>query len=195
MIGTDAPVVVASGPPRRRRHTARWAAGGVVVVLVVVAVVAATRPSSQATAVQSPLLGRPAPALSGRDFQGHDVSLAADRGHYVVVNFFASWCPPCAEEAPNLVQFDFEQQRHRSGVDLLSVDIDDTDAAARLFVTEQGLRWPALPDHSGEIAGAFGVGSPPMTFVVDPAGTVVAALAGPASYAQLNEALEAARRD
>jgi cytochrome c biogenesis protein CcmG, thiol:disulfide interchange protein DsbE len=182
------------GPPRRRRHTARWVASAVAVALVVVAIVAATRPSNQATAVESPLIGRLAPALAATDFAGHRVSLAHDRGAFVFVNFFASWCPPCAAEEPNLVHFAFEQTEKRSDVDLLSVDIDDTTSGARRFVEQWGISWPTIPDHSGEFASDFGVGSPPETFLVDPRGTVVAAFVGPVSYGQLNSVLAAARR-
>jgi cytochrome c biogenesis protein CcmG, thiol:disulfide interchange protein DsbE len=182
------------GPPRRRRHTARWVAGAVAAALVAVAIVAATRPSNQATEVASPLVGRPAPALAATDFAGHRVSLAQDRGDFVVVNFFASWCPPCAAEEPNLVHFAFEQAQKRSDVDLLSVDIDDTTSGARRFVEQFAISWPTIPDHAGALASEFGVGSPPETFLVDPAGTVVAAFVGPVSYGQLNSVLAAARR-
>jgi peroxiredoxin len=168
--------------------------GAVGVVLVVVAVVAATRPSAQATAVQSPLIGHRAPALSARDLAGRSVSLGDDRGRFVVVNFFASWCPPCAAEEPNLVRFAFEQRQHHSGVELLSVDIDDSTAGARRFVSDFDPSWPAIPDHDGEFASAFGVGSPPMTFLVDPAGRVVAAFVGPMAYSQLNAMMAVARR-
>jgi cytochrome c biogenesis protein CcmG, thiol:disulfide interchange protein DsbE len=160
----------------------------------VVAIVAATRPSFQATSVASPLIGRGAPPLAARDFGGRTVSLAQDRGKFVVVNFFASWCPPCAAEEPNLVRFAFEQRQQKSDVALLSVDIDDSTAGARRFVSDFGIGWPAVPDHAGEYASAFGVGSPPMTFLIDPTGTVVAAFAGPMTYPQLNAMLAVARR-
>ena len=194
---TEAPAPVGpgdGGAPRRRTHTARWVAGGVAVVLVVVAIVAATRPSYQATAIESPLIGHRAPALSARTFGGQPFSLAKDRGDYVVVNFFASWCPPCEAEEPNLVRFAFEQRRQAAHVDMLSVDIDDSAAAGRRFISEWGITWPAIPDRAGELANDFGVGSPPMTFLVDPAGTVVAAFTGPVTYGQLNSVLAAARR-
>jgi len=169
----------------RRRHAARWAAGLVAAALVALALVAATRPSAQASSVASPLVGRPAPALSARSFGGQGVSLAADRGQVVVVNFFASWCPPCAAEEPNLARLAFEVSRQRLPVRLVSVDIDDSTAGARRFVAQWGVTWPVVPDHSGRFAGEFGVGSPPMTFFVDRSGTVVAAFSGPMTYRQL----------
>ena len=183
-----------AGTPRRR-HTARWVAGGVAVVLVVVAVVAVTRPSAQATSVASPLIGRAAPPLVARDFSGRSVSLAGDRGDVVVLNFFASWCPPCAAEEPNLARLAFETSRQHAAVRLVSVDIDDSAAGARRFLSSWGVSWPAVPDHAGQYASEFGVGSPPMTFFVDPGGTVVAAFTGPMSYGQLTSTLAAVRRD
>ncbi len=181
------------GAPRRHRHTTRWVAAGVLVVLVAVAVVAATRPSYQASQIASPLLGRPAPPLAGTDFSGRAVSLAALRGRYVYVNFFASWCPPCQSEEQDLVAFDFQQQRARNGADLVSVVFNDSVTDARRFVAQWGARWPAVPDRAGSIATAYGVSSPPMTFLVDPRGVVVTAFTGPVTTSQLDQALALAR--
>jgi len=184
---------VSTTAPTRRRHTARWVTGGLLVVLVVVSVVLATRPTVQATAVQSPLDGGPAPAISTTTFSGSPVSLASLRGRYVFVNFFASWCPPCQVEEPSLIAFNFEQHRVPHGAALLSVDVDDSASAGANFVAQWGITWPALPDHGGAIANAYGVGSPPMTFLIDPAGKVVTAYAGPVRLAQLQAMLAGAR--
>ncbi|MHB1775630.1 MAG: TlpA family protein disulfide reductase [Acidimicrobiales bacterium] len=184
----------AAGAIRRRRHTARWAAAAVLAVLVVVAVVAATRPSYQATQVASPLLGRAAPPVAGTDFAGRPFSLSAERGHYVYVNFFASWCPPCQAEEQDLVAFDFQQQRARRGVGLVSVVFNDSVADARRFVANWGAQWPTVPDRAGSIATSYGVSSPPMTFLVDPRGRVVAAFTGPVTTGQLDQALATARQ-
>jgi cytochrome c biogenesis protein CcmG/thiol:disulfide interchange protein DsbE len=188
----------ADGPPggreRPRRHLTRWVAGGVLVALVAVAVVAATRPSSQATQVQSPLVGHRAPVLSGTALTGREFSLAQERGHYVYVNFFASWCPPCQEEEPALVDFAFRQSRVRSGARMVSVVFNDTLSDARRFVADWGIRWPVVPDSEGAIANRYGVGSPPMTFLVDPSGVVVGTWVGPVTVTQLDQMLAAARR-
>ena len=211
MSAVEAPPGGRSGPPagppdddpgpgdpsaRRRRHTARWVAGGVLVVLVAVAVVAATRPAYQAADVQSPLVGAKAPAFSGSDLlSGRHVSLADYRGRWVYVNFFASWCPPCQQEEENLVAFHFQQQRHgATGAALVSVVFNDTDAAAAHFVDQWGAEWPALPDRDGTIANSYGVGAPPMTFLVDPQGTVAGVWSGPVTESQLDSLLASARR-
>src|SRR5438270_3022240 len=93
-----------------RRHTARWAAVSLGVVLLLFVAVLATRKSAADKQAESPLLGKPAPALTGTGLDGHDVSLVSDQGKWVVVNFLASWCVPCRQEHPELVKF---TQRHQ----------------------------------------------------------------------------------
>lgn len=180
---------------RAGRHVTRWVAGVVAAVLVAVAIVAATRPSQQATQVESPLVGRRAPALSGTTLSGRRFSLTSERGHYVYVNFFASWCTPCQQEEPALQDFAFRQSRNGThGARMVSVVFNDTVGDARRFVSDWGIRWPVVPDSGGEIANRYGVGSPPMTFLVDPSGTVVGTWIGPVTVTQLDRLLSAARR-
>ena len=181
----------------RRRHTARWVAAAVLVVLVVVAIVAATRPSYQATQEASPLAGKRAPQLSGNDLlTGKKVSLADYRGRYVIVNFFASWCPPCQVEEPHLVAFNFQQQKKgAAGAAVVSVVFNDSVASATTFVHTYGAQWPAIADHGGAIANTYGVDSPPMTYLVSPKGVVVGdPLAGPATVGQLDTLLADAKQ-
>jgi cytochrome c biogenesis protein CcmG/thiol:disulfide interchange protein DsbE len=179
---------------RPRRHATRWVAGAVLLVLVVVGIVLATRTPQEATAVQSPLLGQAAPAFSGTDLTtGAHVSLAALRGHFVVVNFFASWCIPCQQEAPDLSRFHFEQTHAADGADMVSVVFHDTSATARSFLQKNGDLWPAIADPGGGIAERYGVTGPPTTFIINPAGRVSAALVGPATQKNLDSFLKAAR--
>jgi peroxiredoxin len=165
----------------------------VVVALVAVSVVLATRPSEQATQADSPLLGKRAPAFTATSFEGHRVSLAQYRGRYVFLNFFASWCAPCQQEAPNLEQFAFGQSRSADGAALVSIDFSDTNAGARRFLTTYGPTWPSLQDPGGAIAYDYGVESPPTTFLVSPAGNVVGDLIGPVTVANLKNMLAQAR--
>jgi cytochrome c biogenesis protein CcmG/thiol:disulfide interchange protein DsbE len=183
----DAPVA----PRRRARHTARFIAG--VVLLVVAALVAllATRPPATATEVFTPLLGRPAPAISGTTVDGRSFRLGSDRGRWVVVNFFASWCPPCQQEEPELVSFAYA---HRAAGDatLVGVVYDDATSSARSFDASSGATWPAVVDAGGQIALRYGVRAPPETFIVSPAGKVVAHIDGAVTAAYLDHQLAAA---
>ncbi len=177
---------------RRRSHLIRWAAGAVLVVLVVFGIVLATRTPQEATAVQSPLLGQRAPHFTSADLStGAPVTLASLRGHYVVINFFASWCIPCQQEAPDLSRF-YQQQHSAHGADMVSVVFHDTTGTAKSFLQHNGDLWPAVTDPGGTIAEHYGVTAPPTTFVVNPAGRVTAVLEGPATEKDLDTFLKAA---
>ena len=182
-------------PPKgRRRHATRWVAGAVLVVLATVGLVLATRTPQEATAVQSPLLGHQAPSFSGLDLvNGAHVDLTALRGHYVVINFFASWCIPCQQEASDLSRFAYQQAHTSGGADMVSVVFHDTTSTARSFLVSNGDLWPAVSDPGGVIAERYGVTAPPTTFVVAPSGRVSAVLVGPATTANLDSFLRAAR--
>lgn len=176
------------GPPGRlgrHRHTARWVAGGVLVVVAGLVAVLAGRPQATATEVDTPLLGHMAPAVSGSTLDGGSFRLDSLRGRWVVVNFFASWCPPCQQEEPELVTFAFT---HRAPGDaaLVGVVFDDAASSARGFLRSSGATWPAVADPGGQTALAFGVRAPPETFLISPSGVVVAHLDGPVTAAGLD---------
>jgi cytochrome c biogenesis protein CcmG/thiol:disulfide interchange protein DsbE len=109
------------------------------------------------------------PLLDG----GGSRTLADYRGDgYVVVNFFASWCPPCEEEAPLLNRL----QRHLAGHGtIVGVAWNDLAGDTRGFVSAHGLRYPILRDVGGGFAKAYGVKGMPETFVLDSRGRIVAA--------------------
>jgi len=173
------------GAEVHRRHTAKWVAGVALVVGAALVALLATRPPQTATEVDTPLVGQTAPAIGGSTLGGGSFDLAALRGRWVVVNFFASWCPPCQQEQPDLVAFAYAHRTPGDAV-LVGVVFDDSDSTARAFMRSTGASWPAVFDPGGQIALDYGVRGPPETFLVSPDGIVVAHFDGPMTEASLD---------
>lgn len=164
-----------------------WVSAGVgVVIAVLVAVLASSSPASQVTA-QSPLVGRPAPAISGRAVGGTGrVTLASFSGKWVLVNFAASWCVPCRQEMPQLLAF--ERQHAGGDATVLTVAYDEQDVPGLASMLKgQGATWPAVDDGSAVVD--YGVGGLPESYLVDPAGTVIAKYVGGVNAAQLDSVI------
>lgn len=92
-----------------------------------------------------------------------------------MVNFWGSWCAPCREESPVLAS---AWRELSATVDFLGVDIRDERAPATEFVDEFGLGYPHIFDREATIAAAWGVSSPPATFMVSADGRLVARFVG-----------------
>ncbi|HEY0278203.1 MAG TPA: TlpA disulfide reductase family protein [Solirubrobacterales bacterium] len=158
---------------------ARWAAVG---ALVVAAIVAAEVASGGGNASD----GRQAPPLPTKVLRPPAVNLADLHGKPALVDFFASWCDPCAEEAPTLRKLSNDLGGKAT---IVAVDWDDGDSAARAFVRKHGWTFPVLADTSGTAGEKYGLVGLPTSFVLDPQGRIVATFRGPQSEARLRQAL------
>jgi cytochrome c biogenesis protein CcmG/thiol:disulfide interchange protein DsbE len=105
----------------------------------------------------------------------------------VVLNFWASWCLPCKDEAPDLAA---AARQYTGRVVFLGVNPNDFKSDARHFLTKYKVDFPSIADPGAEIAGGFGIVQIPETYVLAPNGKIVAHIAGPASTASLAEAIE-----
>lgn len=156
-------------PPRRR--TAPWAAGAVGLLLVgLLVLLGMAEPGSDSA--ESPLIGRPAPAVKSTTVDGKPFELSRRKGSWVVLNFFNSTCVPCRNEHPQLLAFADAQENSDAPVELYTVVNDDSQAAVDAFFQANGGNWPRVRDDDGAISVAFGVAKVPETWVIDPNGFV-----------------------
>jgi len=171
------------GPPRRKSRVVLWSAVAVAALLAALIAVLATSSSSNQNA-SSPLIGKPAPAISGKVL-GRDgqVSLAQFGGRWVLVNFAASWCIPCRDETPQLQRF----QTQGDAV-VLQVAYDPSDLSSLAsYLKSVRASWPAVEDS--QAVADYGVGDIPESYLVDPQGTVVAKYFGEIKAAQLSSVI------
>jgi cytochrome c biogenesis protein CcmG/thiol:disulfide interchange protein DsbE len=122
----------------------------------------------------------PLPQLEG----GGESSLADHRGQWVLVNFWASWCGPCKEEAPALEKF--QRQHGGAGFTVLGIDTRDLTSDGRKFARRYGLSYPQLRDGDGGAAHDYGTTGVPENFLIDPGGNVRWLLRGPVDEESLS---------
>ena len=151
--------------------------------------------SSGARAVPSEVASgaRPlAPDFTLRTLDGTGtVSLADLRGQIVVINFWASWCDPCKEEAPVLEDF-WQTEAEPNGVAFVGIDTQDLSDDARAFAKTYALTYPLVHDAGGEVGRDYGVGAFPETFVVDAQGRAVVWFPGAITAKDLRAAISKA---
>lgn len=111
------------------------------------------------------------PAFTARDLDGRDVSSAAFKGKVVIVNFWATWCPPCRAEIPDLVAL---QDKYRGSVQVIGVSQDEAPAEqVKRFAVDHGMNYPVVMSTK-EIESLFpGIRALPTSFILDREGRLV----------------------
>lgn len=167
-----------SAPPERGARSARLVAliVGVAMLALLALMIWGIGRQAAGSVGQVPVVARPAPSFSIQLFEGGTFDLSAMRGMPVFVNFWASWCIPCEEEAPTLER---ASRAYRDRVAFIGVDVQDTDAGAREFVRRFGVSYPNGPDPSGAISVEYGMSGVPESYFVDRDGKIVRKWQGP----------------
>jgi thiol-disulfide isomerase/thioredoxin len=133
----------------------------------------------------------PAPPLAGTDpITGATVALARVKRKPVIIHVWASWCNACASEAPLVRRF---VQKHRRGVIVLGLDLQDTPRAAKAFYARYGWTHRVISDPDGRQAARLGVQDLPTTIFLDRGHLMVARVEGPATLAELEDGLARAQ--
>jgi thiol-disulfide isomerase/thioredoxin len=151
-----------------------------VIVAVATAVYATDRSNGQAVTAASvaagtasgpaPKVGEPAPEFAATDLTGQKVTLASLRGRPVWINFWASWCPPCRAEAPDVEQA--YRQARASGVVLLAVNFGEDAETARQYAETTGSTAVVLLDPDKAVASRYRVAGLPTHYFVDRSGVL-----------------------
>jgi peroxiredoxin len=133
------------------------------------------------------LVGEPAPVFALRGAGGEAVSLQDYRGKIVVLNLWASWCPPCRAEMPDLQRLSAAYGSR--GVAVIGVNEGESAQRAAAFARSLGIAFPIWLDTQqqyGRVLAALGI---PTTTIVDRNGTIARAFDGPLTYGEMEKAV------
>jgi cytochrome c biogenesis protein CcmG/thiol:disulfide interchange protein DsbE len=142
------------------------------------------------TAIETPMVGRQAPPFQLRPAGGgNPVALADFAGTPVVLNFWASWCLPCAQEHPFLVS---AARSWQGKVQFLGVVYEDEEGSAQQYLRSRGgAPYPSLMDPNDTTAIAYGIYGVPETFFIDASGKIIDKYVGPLNRVEIDKRLAA----
>ncbi len=131
---------------------------------------------SEQSAPAAPQVDKLAPDFQLPNLDGQIISLSDLRGKPVLINFWATWCPPCREEMPYLQQIYDEWSS--KGLVLLTIDIGETPAQIKEFMQNNNLSLPVLLDATKSVAQRYNITGIPTTFLIDKNGVIRAKIIG-----------------
>lgn len=136
-------------------------------------------------------IGSIAPEFTLETLEGKIVSLEDYRGKIVLINFWATWCPYCVKEMPDLNRLYLENKEDNFIV--LGIDVAENKSKVENFVKEGGYRFPILLDKTGKVARDYLVSGLPMSVMLDEEGRIRAIQLGMMTYPQMKEMLDSVR--
>lgn len=132
-------------------------------------------------------VGRESPDFTLPDLNGNQVALSDHRGEVVLINFWATWCPPCRVEMPDLEAV--YRAHHDDGFEILGVDQREPKELVEEFVSERGFSWKFLLDEDFEVSEEYAATSIPRSILVDRDGTVAHVWRGTLTRSQVEQQL------
>ncbi|WP_018249007.1 TlpA family protein disulfide reductase [Orenia marismortui] len=129
-------------------------------------------------------IGNYAPEFSLDDLTGEEVSLSDFRGKYIMLNFWASWCPPCRKEMPDLDQF---YQENKDQFVVLGVNIGEDKKTVKKFINDRGYNYPVLLDQSRQLSFVYRASVIPTSYFIDQEGKIQYIKRGLVSKSELDQ--------
>ncbi|KKE78675.1 redoxin domain-containing protein [Oceanobacillus caeni] len=133
-------------------------------------------------------VGDMAPDIELTTLNGETVKLSDYRGNKVFVNFWATWCPPCRAEMPDIQKFDNDED-----VKILAVNLTSTEKSVddvQKFVDELGLTFPILKDEKGKVEQMYKVNAYPTSYLIDSDGVIRKVALGAMNYEMMVQEFE-----
>lgn len=130
--------------------------------------------------IPAPEIGKPIPEFALPDLQGEIFQMSQTRGRVVLVNFWASWCPPCVDEMPSLEKL--YQTLGDKGLDVVAISVDDSLDIIEQFRDEYDLSFTILHDKGRKVSHHFQTFMYPETYIVDREGRLVEKIVGPLDW-------------
>lgn len=128
------------------------------------------------------------PNFTLEDLQGKEVQLKDYRGKGVLLNFWASYCPPCEKEMPYL-ESAYKDYKDK-GIEVLAVDVAEPKMIVNFFVSKKKLSFPILLDKNADIAKLYNVETLPITFLINDKGEIVQKISGELTEVKIRHYLE-----
>lgn len=145
-------------------------------------------PASSGASVGLPEVGTQAPDFTLTDLEGRPVRLSDLRGKAVLINFWATWCPPCMREMPEMQRL---YAARGDEFEILAVNFLEHRPQVIPWVEEYGLEFPILMDVTGEVSSRYGVWSYPTSVFIDKDGIVRGRFVGELSYQMMEDFVDA----
>jgi peroxiredoxin len=120
---------------------------------------------------KNPPVAEKAADFSLKDLRGETVSSSSLRGKVVLLNFWATWCPPCVSEMPSLDKL-YQELRAR-GFEVVAVSLDRSADDVKEYVGKKGFKFPVLMDEGNKVSRRYKVFSTPTSFLIDRKGNIV----------------------
>jgi cytochrome c biogenesis protein CcmG, thiol:disulfide interchange protein DsbE len=131
------------------------------------------------TGSRPPHVGTPAKEFSVQD-SDHQVSLNQFRGQVVILNFWATWCPPCDQELPSLM--DMQDRMRGRGVVVVGVSIDVDGDAYHRYLKQRNVNFVTVRDPEQKVAGMYGTSGWPESYIIDRQGVLRRKIVGPINW-------------
>ncbi|MBG9541518.1 cytochrome C biogenesis protein [Cytobacillus firmus] len=132
--------------------------------------------------------GKKAPDFQLQTLDGKEIKLSDMAGKKVILNFWATWCPPCKAEMPHMQEFYVDQKGNK--VEILAVNLTTAEKDSNnigKFVNDYGLTFPILLDSNGEIGETYQAFSIPTSYIIDTKGIIRKKIVGPMDKEMMSE--------